>query len=331
MLRQATLCLFLLRTLCQAVELPTDYETNTAEEKLNIIFDHVKATEGDRLYYPNALSLLRSILFDDFSPTVDHISDLIPYKHEKRIHSVGAAATMKFDSNGKHEYTGMFQGTPHAIVRLSSARAYSHSGGPIPGLGVKFFRDGIPSANFVAMHSVDPQESGNFFHHEFSNHIDGTNNFAKSLMVRQFEKASSPAGFVGLSDIASYTIGGEEVEEPIFPYEIILFPNQQLKKRFANMLPTDEDLEHSLLSIPEGTKIYDVHARATPSSPTEPIGSMTITSKLMYSRFGDESLFFRHQKMEDDLKLKPDWRSAMPDRRSLREKCPLGFDEEEHE
>ena len=52
-----------------------------------------------------------------------------------------------------------------------------------PGMGLKFLRDGMDSANLVAMYSVDGQESWNFFKNDFSNHIprlvqvDGDRNF----------------------------------------------------------------------------------------------------------------------------------------------------------
>lgn len=40
-----------------------------------------------------------------------------------------------------------------------------------PGIGLKFLRDGIDSANLVAMYSVAGQDSWNFFANDFSNHI----------------------------------------------------------------------------------------------------------------------------------------------------------------
>ena len=38
-------------------------------------------------------------------------------------------------------------------------------------MGIKCLRDGVDSANFVAMFSVDGQESWDFFANDFSNHI----------------------------------------------------------------------------------------------------------------------------------------------------------------
>eukprot|EP00545_Synedropsis_sp_CCMP1620_P013676 CAMPEP_0119014664 /NCGR_PEP_ID=MMETSP1176-20130426/10148_1 /TAXON_ID=265551 /ORGANISM="Synedropsis recta cf, Strain CCMP1620" /LENGTH=334 /DNA_ID=CAMNT_0006967879 /DNA_START=21 /DNA_END=1025 /DNA_ORIENTATION=+ len=309
-----------------AVELlPGDYESKTAEAKLELLFDHVKATEGTRGDFPNPFGYLRFLFGDDLSPTCDLFSDLIPYNHEKRIHSVGQVAAMQFESNGEHPYTGLFQGAPYALVRLSLAKKASSWQGTIPGLGVKFFRDGMPSANFVAMYSLDGQTSGNFFENDFTTHVNTTSGVATSFMANKFAKVSSPAEAIGLSDIASYTVEGNKVDEPIFPAELILVPNNELQTRFANSPPTEESLEEMMLSIPAETKLYDVHARPTPSSRQELIGSIKITSKLMYSSFGDGHLFFRHQRIEEDFELRPEWKPTQG-QRGLRKRCPLGLD-----
>jgi len=333
MMKQVVVSLFVLAvtfgSICSAIDLPENYESKTAGEKMDIIFDLVKAGEGTKGKYPSFFTLARSMFFDDFSPTVDHMSDFIPYDHDKRIHSVGGVATMEFVSPYDHSYTGLFKGTPYAAVRLSSARPYSHSAGPIPGLGVKFFIDGKPSVNFVAMNSLDGQDSGNFFERDFSSHVGASDAFSKKLLAWSFEKASKPANMVGLSEIASYTNDGSEETNPNFPFEIILVPNKELRMKHSDMKKTNEELQRVLESIPIGTKIYEVYGRASPTADREPIGEMVITSQMVYSEFGDRDLFFRHQRMEDDFELRPEWRSALPSRRSLRERCPLGFDEDD--
>lgn len=51
------------------------------------------------------------------------------------------------------------------------------------------------------------------------------------------------------------------------------------------------------------------------------IGTLRLDSPLVTSKFGDESLFFRHQKMDEDLALHPEWR-AFVEYASLGGKCP---------
>merc|ERR1712066_707933 len=105
---------------------------------------------------------------------------------------------------GGHAYTGLFQGAEYGIIRLSSAKA-PDSSGVTPGMGVKLFRDGRPSANFVAMYSLDgqPCSDSNFFAHDWHNHIGTTNNFGLKLIADKFWQASYCPLKVGISDLAS--------------------------------------------------------------------------------------------------------------------------------
>ena len=45
----------------------------------------------------------------------------------------------------------------------------------VPGIGVKFLRTGVSSANFMLLHSLDPlpDNNFNFFAKDMSNHIPG--------------------------------------------------------------------------------------------------------------------------------------------------------------
>lgn len=42
------------------------------------------------------------------------------------------------------------------------------------------------------------------------------------------------------------------------------------------------------------------------------VGSLVTTSETVKSFYSDDMLFFRHQRAEDDIKLKPEWKSAYP-------------------
>jgi hypothetical protein len=90
----------------------------------------------------------------------------------KYIHTVGSVGKVKLVSTGNHPYTGIFKGADHGYARLSlAAQPNPKALNTGPGMGLKFLRDGIDSANLVAMYSVDGQESWNFFKNDFSNHI----------------------------------------------------------------------------------------------------------------------------------------------------------------
>ena len=43
------------------------------------------------------------------------------------------------------------------------------------------------------------------------------------------------------------------------------------------------------------------------------IGTLVTNSESVTSKYGDEVLFFRHQRVEDDVALKPEWKDYYPE------------------
>jgi hypothetical protein len=70
-------------------------------------------------------------------------------------------------------------------------------------MGLKFLRNGVPSANLVAMYSVNGQQSWNFFANKFSNHISPASGAALGAVAKKFSSATPYIQVVGLSDFAS--------------------------------------------------------------------------------------------------------------------------------
>ncbi len=65
-----------------------------------------------------------------------------------------------------------------------------------------------------------------------------------------------------------------------------------------------------LKSIPSGSVLYDVYATDKPvelGGTESKIGQIKTTSALDTSNWGDEHLYFRHERMDRDLSLKPEW------------------------
>jgi len=79
----------------------------------------------------------------------------------KWIHTVGSIAKVKFVAKS-NPFTGIFQGADYGYVRLSSAHDPANPVGVAPGMGLKFLRDGVDSANLVSMYSVNGNPKGNF-------------------------------------------------------------------------------------------------------------------------------------------------------------------------
>ena len=72
----------------------------------------------------------------------------------KYIHSVGAVGKVEFVPNPSN-FTGMFSKADFGLVRLSSAVQPTSSQPLAPGMGLKWLRDGVDSANLVSMYSLE--------------------------------------------------------------------------------------------------------------------------------------------------------------------------------
>lgn len=84
------------------------------------------------------------------------------------------------------------------MIRLSTAKKpdYSKTAAKdaldnfTPGFGLKFFRDGVPSANLVAMYGVNGVPTWNFFKYPASNHIGAASGIALNVLGKKFSEAT---------------------------------------------------------------------------------------------------------------------------------------------
>lgn len=292
--------------------MPEDYETLDADKKLQLLYEKCAASAGPGKYV-SPLDLLK-MLWRDPNPTFDHVSDekIAPmYTGLKPIHSTGPVVAARFDAVKDTPYTGDFQGNPNVIMRFSLAKA-PEGEATVPGVGIKFLHDKIPSSNFVAMFGLEGQDTIGVFDNIFRNHVAPGKTTATKLLEWKFQQASKIVSHVGLSDIASHKNDGTSVETINFPYQVRLVPNPKVQELGYGI----DELEN----IPEGTKLYDVQAQSDPSAEWTAIGSFTTTASFVTSQWGDENLFFLHERFENDLKLRPDWGESM---KSGESKCPF--------
>lgn len=65
-----------------------------------------------------------------------------------------------------------------------------------------------------------------------------------------------------------------------------------------------------LESVPADSKLYEVYARNAPDELNGEevlIGTIVLDGKLVKSKWGDDNLFIRHQMMNDDTDIHPEW------------------------
>jgi len=255
----------------------------------------------------------------DPCPTLHAPGDELPEGRVKLNRAVGSVGKVKFISNGRvNPYTGVFQGATHGIVRISTFLE------PVPdcdnctdpnfGMGLKFLRSGVESASLVAIVGLDGQKSWNVFKNSWSNHPPPPKPTTTGLSLALVNaQATTHFGQVGLSDWARYGENGKQIpdDEVNFPFKLVFRPTGDITfpDEYHGLLADD------LATIDKDVVLWDVYAWDKPielGGREELIGSLILTSPLVPSLWGDTKLFFRHQDMRDDFKLRPEWEEVTP-------------------
>ena len=281
------------------------YIEMSASDKLDQLWEQITSdtTSGT---WANLANLLK----EDMDPTFDAPGDDMPCDsagcRTKDIHSVGVISKVKFVAEDS-PFSGIFKGADYGLVRFSTATPYNPAQKLLkPGMGLKFLRDGVDSANLVSMYSVDGQDSWNFFKNDWSNHIPALKSPSLAPLAEKFSTASNYIQSVGLSNLAQYDQTGVAPSEVVFPFSLRFEPMTDLQESDDYTVdPLDQ-----LVQIPSGTTIWEVYAMDAPQELGGQelfIGSLVTTSETVKSLYSDEKLFFRHQLTEDDIALKPEW------------------------
>lgn len=94
---------------------------------------------------------------------------------------------------------------------------------------------------------------------------------------------------------------------PKFPFNVEFRPTGD----FLNDLPKDtyeEPMEDYMQRIQVGETLYDIFAQETPVAEFKKIGKLVLGSRLVTSLWGDNHMFFRHQRIDDDVRgYHPEW------------------------
>ncbi|CDW86121.1 UNKNOWN [Stylonychia lemnae] len=308
----------------------TNYEGQSAAQKQQQLWNQITQNPKSNDWFSPAA--LAGIFVESMEPSLKWVGDTFENgffgARSKYIHTVGNTATAKFTPVSNNQgYTGIFQsGADHAVIRLSLAKQPDSTKPTpaqaednfIPGFGLKFLRDNTHSGNLVAMYGVDGANTWNFFRQDFSNHIPDPISVPQQILGKKFATATPYIQYVGLSDIASYDQHGKQVSSPKFPFQLVF--ESPLKEKYSEEYT--QNFQDQLQQIPQGTLLYKVFAYADPSAQKVHIADLTLTSPLVKSFFGDRYLFFKHQDMQEDLLLRPEWKSHL---KVASPRCPVTF------
>ena len=269
------------------------------------------------------------IFMESMVTVFDNARDEMPAGRKKYIHSIGSIC--KFELNIKaSRYTGLFApGKQEGFIRMGSAVPPTKTG-LTPGLGFKFARKGRHSGAFVGLYSLATGTTWNFFEKSQSNHI-APPTFPTSILAKKFMQASQCAPQVGLSDMARYSQDRTEHKDPKFPFKLFMVPSPEVQMTEANGMPPMKDGSWTIDQVHEfmdkfkvGTPLYKVYACHTPKvngnemNPTDgtvedacndavELGDMVTTSKCTTSAYGDKEFHIRHQRIEEDWALRPEF------------------------
>ncbi|WP_202560487.1 peroxidase family protein [Alcanivorax sp. DP30] len=243
---------------------------------------------------------------------VQDVTDVAPPGYSKPIHPRGALAKVKFVPSAGHDFTGLFQGADHGLLRLSVTGDPSDRGFA-PGLALKLFVDGKRSENVSALYTLSGQGSNhNIFANELSNYVQAEVNETLGTTTL-FSLVSRKPTLLVMSDMAKVNQDGSTVGSPKTPSQIYFVPNSTLKNSTSTGA---HDFRDDLTAIPAGTNVYDVYgttqsirtsiwpwvteryARDRRNSAVK-IGELVTDSEFTLSQFGDTGIFFKHQRYED--------------------------------
>ena len=272
----------------------------------------------------NPLEVLALGATESMCPTYFTPGDELRSGRKKIIHNVGVVGRVKWIDRGGHPYTGIFKGASHGIVRLAhSAEPTTVPPGsivfnPRPGMGLKFLRNGMDSANLVAMFSVNGQRSWNFFKNDWTTHLPQPLAYLRATLgTLKFATATRNILQVGISDWGKAGEDGKVEHYANAPYRLRFKPAPDVAHRFSDDLQDKCQIENycELRTIKAGTTLFHVFAADKPKElggKEQLIGDVILTSHLSTSRWGDNGLLFRHQLPEEDIRLHPEWNKYTP-------------------
>ncbi len=160
------------------------------------------------------------------------------------------------------------------------------------------------------------QDSWNFFKYPLSNHISFQGASPELMTGLAYLGTATPskwAGFVGLSAFASFAEDGSSVGTPVFPFQLVFYPNERLRSGFPDSGPSRDLFSTQLSNLQPGQHLYSIYAIDTPFAAEVLVGEIVIVSQFQPSGFGDGVLFMQHTRFDDDASLRPDFTSGCPD------------------
>lgn len=252
----------------------------------------VNSTKG---FLSSALSMERS-----FTNSTDELDR----GRVKVLHPYGSAVQLAFKANsdGKcdEEYSGLFAEQSFTALARLGWGADPRVAGHIPGIALKVFVEGSPSVNFHLVHSLEGDDTWNFFEKTLSNAIRRPNGPLGPVVDAMGLLVDDPLR-MHLEHAASITLDGDAVPGSIVeaPKKLELVPTQAAWDAYAAGADEegdgtpDHEFREAFDAIPQGTPLFNVYATSFDGCRSR-LGTFRTTSRFIASEWGDERLQFQH-------------------------------------
>lgn len=282
--------------------LPTDYESWSASQKESYLWEE-KILPSRYHTLPRLTGIdVVGLFMTSLLIKMERVSDQVTRNWKKAIHAHGTVAKVRYTSYPGHKFTGMFQGAEHGLLRLSVTGDPTRRGFA-PGLALKLLRDNGPSANVSALVSLTGQKDNyNFFANELSNIVPVIRQIGPKIINLIFRRVTRYPTKLHLENLAQCDQSGRQVDKPEYPEQLFFVPGPNLS--FSES--PDHDFRVDLATLPVGTVIYEIFAPPSEHresidnrSRSSKIGELTLKSKFETTLYGDEFLFFRHQRFNN--------------------------------
>lgn len=202
-----------------------EYEAQSAACKLEMIWE--RTIEDDRVqdWFDGIAQL--PIFMQDTNETFDWFGDEMPQGRLKIVHTQGTVTKIRYENVGDHPYTGIFRsGADFGVMRISEvSRTDPEVPRTSPGFGVKWLRDGMPSANGTAMFSFAGQPSFNFLANSWTTHLAEPQNVCGRMTISsKFAEGTRHLGNTSVLDWAQFDQFGRREEVVVWPFMLRFEP-----------------------------------------------------------------------------------------------------------
>lgn len=281
---------------------------DSARAKLDQLWQQIESTRHPSLPPYDDIDV-PGMLLGKLRYKVEHASDFRPTKWKKWIHRRAVVAKATYKSVGGHAYTGLWAEQAAPVLLRMSLTYDPAKRGVAPGIAIKFLVDGQPSRDLSLLTGLDSQgQDYQFFKMTFSNVVAPSEKMGARIVARIFNRVDKPSNRIGVSHLGDVTAAGAPVKPAVSPLHIFA----RGPADFSKATPARDIREDFIRMPPRTTPILEVFARPggaredyddvewdllrTYESRAVKIGEIRLDSAFVASEFGDDQLFFRHER-----------------------------------